>query len=181
MPAPRLTTDEYFRTAETVLPQELIHGIVREAPAPTPGHQSVVGQFYMALAEYVRAHDAGGIWLAPIDVVLDRQQPLVVQPDIVFVARHRLHIVTDRVWGAPDLVVEVLSPYPRIGRLDERLEWFGRHGVRECWLVHQAARELEMIQFADGEFESRRFLAGKEIIRSNVLPDFARSVASIVI
>ena len=110
MPAPRLSTDEYFRTAETVLPQELIHGIVREAPAPTPGHQSVVGQFFLALAEYVRQHDAGGIWLAPIDVVLDRQQPLVVQPDIVFVARHRLHIVTDRVWGAPDLVVEVLSP-----------------------------------------------------------------------
>jgi hypothetical protein len=55
MPAPRLTTDEYFRTAETVLPQELIHGIVQEAPAPTPGHQSVVGRFFMALAEYVRS------------------------------------------------------------------------------------------------------------------------------
>ena len=43
--------------------------------------------------------------------------------------------------------------------LDERLEWFGRHGVRECLLVHQSVRELEMIQFADGEFESRRFLS----------------------
>ena len=40
---------------------------------------------------------------------------------------------------------------------------------------------FRMIQFADGEFESRRFLSGNEIIRSNVLPDFARSVASILI
>ena len=74
MPAPRLTSNKYFRTVETVLPQELIHGIVREAPAPTPGHQSVVGQFFMALVEDFRQHDAGGIWLAPIDVVLDRQR-----------------------------------------------------------------------------------------------------------
>lgn len=180
MPAPRLTTDEYFRTAETVLPQELVHGIVRDAPAPTPGHQWAVGQFFMALAEHVRDHGAGGVWLAPIDVVLDRQQPLVVQPDIVFVAQNRLHIVTDRVWGAPDLVVEVLSPHPRIGRLDERLEWFGRYGVREGWLVHQAIREVEVVQFANGEFESRRFFLDNETVRSTVLPHFDRSVASIL-
>jgi bifunctional DNA-binding transcriptional regulator/antitoxin component of YhaV-PrlF toxin-antitoxin module len=46
-------------------------------------HQSVVGQFFMAMAEYVRQHDAGGIWLAPIDVVLDRQQPLVVASIVI--------------------------------------------------------------------------------------------------
>jgi Uma2 family endonuclease len=180
MPAPRMTADEYFRSQETLLPQELVCGIVRDAPAPTPGHQWVVGQVFMALAEHVRVHDAGGVWLAPIDVVLDRQQPLVVQPDIIFVAQGRLHLVTDRVWGAPDLVVEVLSPGPRIGALDERLEWFGRYGVRECWLVHQAIQEIEVVQFAGGEFESRRFFGGHEIVRSTVLPQFDRSVASIL-
>jgi Uma2 family endonuclease len=49
-------------------------------------------------------------------------------------------IVTDRVWGPPDLVLEVLSPRPRIGTLQERIDWFSRYGVRECWLVHQDAR-----------------------------------------
>lgn len=180
MPAPRMTADEYFRGAETLLPQELVDGLVRDAPAPTPGHQWAVGRVFMALAEYVRVHDAGGVWLAPIDVVLDRQQPLVVQPDIVFVARNRQHIVSDRVWGAPDLVVEVLSPRPRIGALDERIEWFGRYGVRECWLVHQAIQEIEVVQFAGGEFESRRFFVDDEAIRSTVLPQFDRSVASIL-
>lgn len=43
----------------------------------------------------------------------------------------RLRIVTDRVWGAPDLVVEVMSPRPRIGRLPERLAWFAQYGVGE--------------------------------------------------
>jgi Uma2 family endonuclease len=180
MPAPRLSADEYFRTPETVLPQELVYGIVRDAPAPTPGHQWLVGQVFMALAEHVRMHEAGSVWLSPIDVVLDRQQPLVVQPDIVFVARGRLHIVSDRVWGAPDLVVEVLSPRPRIGSLHERLEWFGHYGVRECWLVHQAIEEIEVVQFARGEFESRRFFVGDETVRSTVLTEFDRSVASIL-
>jgi Uma2 family endonuclease len=107
MPGPRLTAAEYCRTAETVLPQELVSGIVRDAPAPRTSGSSAV---FMALADHVRVHDAGGVWLSPIDVVLDREQPLVVQPDIVFVSRHRLHMVSDRVWEAPDLVVEVLSP-----------------------------------------------------------------------
>lgn len=72
--------------------------------------------------------------------------------------------MTDRVWGAPDLVVEVLSPQPRIGLLDERLEWFGRYGVRECWLVHQPEEEIEVLQFVIGEFESRRFYAKEESV-----------------
>lgn len=180
MPAPRLTTDEYFRTPETMLPQELVHGAVRDAPAPTPGHQSAVGLFFIALIDYVRAHDAGAVWLSPIDVVLDREQALVVQPDIVFVAEDRRHIVTDRVWGAPEMVVEVLSPTPRIGALDERLNWFARYGVRECWLVRQAEREVEVLRFANGAVASRRTFRGDEPIRSTVLPRFERSVASIL-
>src|SRR5688572_4422048 len=119
MPAPRITTDEYFRTPETVLPQELVYGVVRDAPAPTPGHQWVVGQFFLALAEHIRLHAAGGVWLSPIDVVLDADRHLIVQPDLIVLSNRRLHIVSDRVRGAPDLVLEVLSPHPRIGRLDE--------------------------------------------------------------
>jgi Uma2 family endonuclease len=153
---------------------------VRDAPAPTPGHQWAVGQFFIALAEHIRREDAGAIWVAPIDVVLDPAEPLIVQPDIVFVARQRLHTVTDRVWGAPDLVVEVLSPQPRIGALDERLEWFARYGVRECWLVHQAVREVEVQLFAGQTFHSRRFLPDDDPIRSLVLPGFDRSMRSIL-
>jgi Uma2 family endonuclease len=181
MPGPPMTTDEYFRSPETLLPQELVYGIVRDAPTPPPGHQLLVGQIFMALAQHAREHDSGRAWLSPIDVVLDRDQPLVVQPDIIYIARERLHIVSDRVWGAPDLVVEVLSPRPRIGLLDERLDWFGRYGVRECWLVHQPANEIEVVQFARGEFESRRFFNKEEAIRSSVLPLFDRSLTSMMI
>jgi Uma2 family endonuclease len=180
MPAPPITTDEYFRTPETMLPQELVYGTVRDAPAPAPGHQTAVGLFFIALFLHAHERHAGGVWLSPIDVVLDREGSLVVQPDVIFVREERLHIVTDRVWGAPDLVVEVLSPNPRIGTLEERLDWFARHGVREWWLVRQPLRELEVLQLADGSVAGRHVCRGDRPIRSRVLPDFTRSVSSIL-
>ena len=180
MPAPRITTVEYFRTPETLLPEELVYGMVRDAPAPSPGHQSAVGLFFIALFNHTQANQAGAVWLSPIDVVLDPERSLVVQPDVIFVAEDRRHIVTDRVWGAPDLVVEVLSPNPRIGTLEERLDWFAQYGVRECWLVRQALREVEVLQFADGRVTGRRACRNHEPVASSVLPDFGRSVSSIL-
>src|SRR3954454_13003442 len=97
----RMTTDEYLRTAETLLPQELAFGLVREAAAaPTPGHQWMVGEIFMALRTHLERHRTGRVWTAPVDCVLDRERHLVLQPDIVYVSRERLHLVTDRVWSA---------------------------------------------------------------------------------
>lgn len=174
-----MTTDEYLRMPETMLPQELVGGVVRDAPAPAPGHQWAVGQFFVALREHVLQHAWGRVWLSPIDVVLDRDRHLVVQPDIIVVSEARAGIVTDRVWGPPDLVIEVLSPRPRIGTLEERIEWFARYGVRECWLVHQDAREVEVLEFAAASVARRRVFKPEESIRSGVLPEFHASPATI--
>ena len=97
--------------------------------------------------------------MSPIDVVLDRDRRLVVQPDLIVVAEERLSMVTDRVWGPPDLVVEVLSPWPRIGTLDERIGWFAQYGVRECWLVHQDTRTVEVLEFSAGTIADRRAMS----------------------
>jgi Uma2 family endonuclease len=180
MPAPRLTTDEYLRTPETVLPQELVWGLVREAAAaPTPGHQEAVGRFFLALDEHLRRTRFGRVWVAPIDVVLDRANHLVLQPDLIVVAESRLGIVTDRVWGPPDLVIEIVSPRPRLGRLDERIAWFAQYGIRECWVVHLLVEEVEVLELAAGGVSQRRSFRDQERIYSSVLPDFTRTAASI--
>lgn len=171
MPAPRLTTDEYLRTPETRLPQELVYGVVRDAAAPAPGHQWAVGDVYRCLWAHLERTHAGRVWMSPIDVILDRDRALVVQPDVIVILNARLYLVTDRVWGAPDLVVEVLSPQPRIGRLDERLAWFAQYGVRECWLVHQVVRQIEILSFAAGTLTARRMVPSQEPVSSAVLPD----------
>jgi Uma2 family endonuclease len=179
MPGPPMTTEEYFLTPETMLPQELVWGRVRDAAAPTPGHQWVVGQFHVALKDHVEEHSIGRVWLSPIDVVLDRDSHLVVQPDLIVITAARAHIVTDRVWGPPDLVIEVLSPRPRIGTLEERIAWFAQYGVRECWLVHQDNRTVEVLQFSSAAIADRRTYLSHEQLRSSVLPTFSATPATI--
>jgi Uma2 family endonuclease len=181
-PAPPLmTVDEYFtKTPETVRPTELIFGAIRVADSPMPRHQMAVADFFRALDGHVRERRLGRMWIAPLDVVLHERRALIVQPDLFFVSNERAHIVTDRVRGAPDLVIEVLSPHPRLGRAEERVEWFSEFGVHECWLVHQDRLSLEIIDFSDRRTSSRVVLNRRQPIVSAVLSEFTSSLDDIL-
>jgi len=174
-----MTTAEYLETPETVLPQELVCGKLRVAEAPFVPHQRLVGDLFLALYAHVQERRLGEVILSPIDVVLDGPKALIVQPDLLYVSRERSDIVQDQVWGAPDLVVEVLSPHPRIGALNERVGWFAEYGVRECWLVHQIDRRVEVLQFERGRVANRVPLDPHERISSGVLPAFRATMVGI--
>ena len=175
-----MTVDEYFRTPETVLPAELRFGILRVSDAPNPNHQSVVAQLFVALRAHVLERKLGRVWLSPLDVVLDPEKALIVQPDLMFISNAESWIVQDRVRGAPDLVVEVLSPNPRIGKTDEHLRWFAEYGVRECWLVHQDQHRVSIVGFEDAQIAQRRLVGRRDAIVSSVLPDFSMSLQQIL-
>jgi Uma2 family endonuclease len=179
-PSPSMTVEEYLRTPESVLPQELVFGAWRAADAPTPRHQSIVFALGMAIERHARARGLGRVYLAPVDVVLDSQRHLVIQPDLVYVEHDRRDIVQERIWGAPDLVAEVLSPRPRIGDLDERLDWFATYGVRECWLIRQDTRSVEVVRFGDGRIQKREALFEGAVIRSAVLPEWTSSLGDVI-
>ena len=165
-----MTTVEYLQTPETVLPRELAFGVLRVADAPSISHQRLVRDLTIALTIFARDNDLGEVLPAPMDVILDAERALVVQPDVVFVARQRSAIVTDRIYGAPDLAIEVLSPKPRIGSLEERLGWFALYGVRECWLVDAPNRQIVTLTLNASGIERKRVAGGREPITSVVLP-----------
>lgn len=174
-----MTTAEYLQTPETVLPRELAYGVLRVADSPTANHQRIVRDLTMALHAHVRDRALGEILPAPMDVVLDVEAALVVQPDILFVSRERCGIVGDRVQGAPDLVAEVLSPHPRIGHIHERVEWFARYGVRECWLIDLPKRAVVVLNFEGGVTSRRALVSGPHVIPSTVLPDLQLSAGTV--
>lgn len=167
-----MTTAEYLQTPETVLPRELAYGELRVAEAPAVPHQRVVGRLYLALEPFVQERRLGEVLLAPTDVVLDYDAALVVQPDLTFVSNERAGRVTRRVDGAPDLAIEVLSPHPRIGRLEERVGWFARAGVRECWLVSLPEKRVAVLTMDGGVVRDRRVHAAGEAVGSQVIPGF---------
>jgi Uma2 family endonuclease len=179
-PGPVLTVDEYFRTPETLRPAELVYGAFRVAEAPSVRHQQAVGAFFLALSQHVRRGRLGHVLLAPIDVVLDYERALIVQPDLLFVSRARAHILKQRVLGAPGLVLEVLSPNPRIGSLQERIDWFAKYGVREIWLLHQTSELFEIVSVEEGRPIRSEPASYNRPIRSHVLPAFTSTVNEIL-
>lgn len=175
-----MTVQEYFRTPETVLPQELIFGVLRVADAPFISHQRIVLELAVALRAHARAHDGGEVVISPADVILDADRALVLQPDLLFISPDRAGIVEERIYGAPDLVIEVLSPHPRIGQLEERIRWFAEYGVREIWLYHQFIQRLDVLSCEAGRVVATGRFGREAPIRSRVLPHFSESMASVL-
>lgn len=84
-----MTTDEYFRTPETQQPAQLAYGVLRVPESPSVQYQQAVGAFFLALWQHVRERGVGHVLLSPIDVVLDHERALILQPDLLFVSKSR--------------------------------------------------------------------------------------------
>jgi len=176
-----VTTNEYlYDTEETNRIHELAMGRVREPPAPFFSHQTVALKVARLIADYTEPRFLGRVAMAPVDVVLDRERALVLQPDVLFVCTARLGIVRNQVWGAPDLVVEVLSPATEHRDRTEKLGWYRQYGVRECWLVDVRQELLTVVDFT-GALPVERTAGGAEAILSSVLPGLEVTAAAVFV
>ena len=165
------STIDYLKTAEDNRPRELAYGVVREPPAPFFSHQSVVLRMARLLSDHVDRGGLGQVAIAPVDVVLDSDRALIVQPDVLFVSNARLPIIRDQIWGAPDLVVEVLSIGTEGHDRREKLGWYRKYGVGECWLVDPADEQVVLVDFT-GPVEVQDTIVGHDFVSSAVLPGF---------
>ena len=122
-----VTAEEYlYDMEETNRIRELAMGVLREPPAPFFSHQPLVLKVARLWSDHVEPRKLGRVAVAPVDVILDRERALIVQPDVLFVSTERLSIINDQVWGAPDLVAEVLSHGTEHHDRGEKLGWY-RH------------------------------------------------------
>jgi Uma2 family endonuclease len=171
-----MTTAEYLAGAQTLLRRELLFGVVREPASPFRPHQGVVTQATLLLAAHARKEGCGRVYVSPLDVVFDRENALVLQPDLMFVSRERGHILGKLIEGAPDLVIEVISDssdtYDRV----QKLEWYREYHVLEYWVIDPDANEIEVIRL-DTDPVQRQTFSGHDIVRSTVLPTFGHTVA----
>ena len=165
----RLTTDSYLSGPESLHRREVVWGILREPPAPFYGHQRVVTDLAFLLQQHTRERDLGQVCVSPIDVVLDGPNALILQPDIVFIATDRLGIVKNQIWGAPDLVVEVLSPGTAVYDRRRKLGWYRKYGVRECWFVDPRAQQIVVRSFEAASSTKRAYKLAATV-ESRVLP-----------
>lgn len=157
---------------------ELIDGELYMVPSPSVYHQLVQGNLVHLFKAFLNQHPLGVLLQAPLDVVLD--QSMVLQPDLCFIGRDREHIVTEaNIQGAPDLVVEILSP----GTLErDRLvkrDLYARHGVCEYWMVDPVGRCIEVLRRNEQGFQPVGVYFFEDRIASGLLPGFSVSVQEI--
>ena len=150
------TYGDYLTWPEEVR-YELIDGdAYLMAPAPTVSHQHIAGEVYRQLANALRGSPCR-VLIAPLDVLLpkadeaDDRIDTVVQPDVLVVCDQRK--VGERgVRGAPDFVLEVLSPSTAGHDQVRKLRIYERHGVREYWLVQPWGKVLTVYRLENGAY-----------------------------
>ena len=178
-PRTRLTVQDYLAIPEDDENRyELIDGVLYMVPAPTWDHQESTLNLASAMRHFVRANGLGRVVASPIDVYLSETD--VFQPDIVFVSVERLHLIQrSGVHGAPDLVVEMLSP--GTARRDRVLKYerYEMFDVKEYWQADPIARAITVFRARNGTFEQVGVFGEGETIETPLLPGLVVDVSDV--
>jgi Uma2 family endonuclease len=175
----KITIEEYLAREdfEEGFYYELIEGEIVKKSAP-PRHQNASNNLAFALNQFIRANNLGKIYTTPLDVFFDDFN--VFEPDIVFISKERLSIVTENgIEGIPDLVVEILSPGTAHDDRGRKLKVYRRTGVREYWIVDPRSLTIEVYVLLEGEFELTSFATESGEVQSQVLTGFKTTVAEV--
>ena len=155
----KLTYESYLKTPDDERYELLDGELLVMEPAPLTAHQYVLGNLHLAMRIFSDERNLGEVYISPTDVVLSDTD--VVQPDLLFVSYERAHIVTrENIQGAPDLIVEVLSPSTAERDRTLKLDLYARHGVKEYWLVDPNAKTVMVLLLGKHGFETVGHLRG---------------------
>ena len=157
---------------------ELINGEIMKHASPSTLHQRTSRKLLRQMDNFVVEHNLGEVFYAPYDVLLDEEN--LALPDLVFVSAARAHIVgPNRIEGAPDLVVEILSPGNwKIDRGD-KMKIYERFGVAEYWIVDPRSQSIEVYVLRDGDYDLAWAAAESGEIESGVLPGFKLDIQQV--
>ena len=170
------TYEDYLKTPDDGQRYELIDGEIFVGPSPIKLHQRASRILTNTIDRAVTRFGIGEVFSAPMDVRL--AENVVVQPDIIFV---RFGSPADdpdeeRIAGAPDLLVEILSSSNRGHDLLRKRELYARFGVPEYWIVDPINRTIETLSLSGGEYESLPHHRG--LMNSKVLPDLRFNISA---
>jgi len=168
------TEEDYFKLPETNRIIELSEGRLIITPAPTDQHQKISGRLFFLIVDYAQANNLGEVRYSPLDVRLDKNK--LRQPDIVFMSNEHRDRITDKYWGVPDLVVEILSEgTAKIDREEKYLE-YQNAGVQEYWIVDPYTKTIEVFTLENGTYAVFGKYGIGEVAKSKVLDGFVVSV-----
>ena len=158
---------------------EIIDGDLFMVPSPNESHQHILTNILYILINYVRRNKLGAIYCAPFDILFSDED--IVQPDVIFVSNENKKVITkDNIKGAPDLLVEILSPSTSKRDIGIKKKLYARHGVREYWIVDPERETVDVFRLKGREFEGKRY-GVQDYLSSDVIKDMTIEVKEIFV
>ncbi len=155
---PRTMLEAFKSFPEGTLVQ-LINNQLVMAAATLDIHQLVLGDIFVEITMYAKKNNLGQTRVAPYDVFLSTRN--VFQPDICFIANENLHkIEEDGLHGAPDMVIELLSPSTSKYDLDDKKDVYERYSVKEYFIVEPATKSVAHYWLVNGEYVKQESAEG---------------------
>ncbi len=176
---PHWTVQDYF-AMDDERRWEVIDGDLLMVPSPNIFHQRSISKLGAYLAIHVGEHELGEVFDAPFDVVLS--EDTVVQPDLTFVRRDRIAELYDGhcITGAPDMVVEVLSPATESRDRHRKRALYAEAGIPWLLFVEPKARFVEVLHLDDeGHYTIVQSMADDDILRLELFPDLAIDLSKV--
>lgn len=163
---------------------ELIRGrIFKMSPAPSRKHQRITGDMFTLMNGFLKGKKCE-VYIAPFDVRLPRRSKddkdiiTVVQPDICVICD--LSKLDDRgCLGAPDIVVEILSPGNNAKELKNKYDIYEESGVKEYWIVSPQDQTFTRHTLENGRYVPSRAMVAGDIVTTPILPGFELDLAKI--
>lgn len=159
---------------------EIIEGEILVSRAPSLAHQRVSRNLLVIINDYLVRQPIGEVLATP-GVMFSELSGVI--PDVIFISNERRAEIAagERVTGAPDLVIEILSPGAENARRDRvaKRQLYGRYEVKEYWVVDPDARGVEIFRAQAGTLAATGSFSDEAQITSPLLPDFVCEAAGI--
>jgi Uma2 family endonuclease len=157
---------------------EVIEGVLLMNPAPSSKHQRVISNLSYFMSDFIRKKivppgKPGELLFAPYDVILD--QNIIVQPDILYISHeNRINIKKSGFFGAPDLVIEVVSPSSLKIDTEDKKNIYKKFGVKEYWIIFPNEEIIQVFTLSKGtytnfDYASTENIVGEQKVKSKVI------------
>lgn len=177
---PLVTVEQLASAPDDGNRYEVIEGEIFVSSAPAIQHQVVVGNLNRTIGNHLIQNPVGLI-LPGIGVIFSQYNGVI--PDVVYVSHERLAQIekNERLYGAPELVIEILSPGKENEDRDRvhKLQLYSRYGVSEYWLINSFLRVIEVYRRTDARLRLDTTLMETDELTTPLLPDFSCSVTAI--
>jgi Uma2 family endonuclease len=172
----RYTAHDYDLLPENA-PFQLINGKLIFMPSPKDIHQQIVGNIYFEIRSYLKSNKIGELRVSPLDVHFDDEN--IVQPDLLFVSISRKSIIDEFINGAPDFVVEVLSPGNTKTEMQEKMNLYGQYDVIEYWIVKPTEQSVDVYYNQEHQMQLQQQAGVEDTIKSKAIKGFELEVKRI--